>query len=79
VHDGTAPVFAGVLVCVEEGEVTSCLANLEGEAEAWASGKPLTWLRQMNLVPNGELELGGDRALARSVLEALRRTANEPG
>lgn len=78
VHDGASPVFAGVLVCVDEGEVTSCVADLEGQAEAWASGKPLTWLRQMNLVSDGELELGGDRALARTVLEALRRTANEP-
>jgi DNA-binding HxlR family transcriptional regulator len=79
VHDGTAPVFAGVLVGIEDGEVTSCIADLEGQAEAWASGKPLTWLHQMNLAGDGELELGGDRALARSVLEALRRTANEPG
>lgn len=78
VHDGPSPVFAGVLVCVDDGEVTSCIADLEGEAEAWASGRPLTWLRQMNLTQDGELELGGDRALVRSVLEALRRTVNEP-
>jgi DNA-binding HxlR family transcriptional regulator len=78
VHDGSSPVFAGVLVCIEDGEVTSCVANLEGQAEAWASGKPLTWLHELNLIPDGELDLGGDRALARSVLEALRRTANEP-
>lgn len=78
VHDGASPVFAGVVVCVEEGEVTSCVASLEGEAEAWASGKPLSWLRQMNLASDGELELGGDRTFARAVLEALRRTANEP-
>jgi len=79
VHDGPAPVFAGVLVSFEDGEVTSCVANLEGRAEAWASGKPLSWLRQMNLASNRDLELGGDRALARSVLEALSRTTNEPG
>lgn len=78
VHDGIAPVFAGVIVCVEDGEVTSCVANLEGEAEAWASGKPLTWLRQMNLSPGRDLEIGGDRRLARSVLKALSRTAKEP-
>lgn len=78
VHDGTSPVFAGVLVCVEEGEVTSCIASLEREAEAWASGKPLAWLRQMNGASNGELELGGDYGLAEMVLEALRRTADEP-
>lgn len=78
VHDGASPVFAGVVVCVEEGEVTSCVASLEGEAEAWASGKPLSWLRQLNLSSDSELELGGDRTFARAVLEALRRTANEP-
>jgi DNA-binding HxlR family transcriptional regulator len=78
VHDGNSPVFAGVLVCIEAGQVTSCVASLEGEAEAWASGKPLTWLRHINLSPDGELELGGDRVLALSVLEALRRTVNEP-
>jgi len=78
VHDGASLVFAGVVVCVDEGEVTSCVASLEGEAEAWASGRPLAWLRQLNLSPDGELELGGDRTFARAVLEALRRTANEP-
>ena len=78
VHDGTSPVFAGVVVGIEAGEVTSCVANLEGEAEAWASGKPLTWLRQLDLKADGELELGGDRALARSLLGALPRTVHEP-
>jgi len=77
VHDGASPVFAGVVVSIEAGEVTSCIANLEGEAEAWASGKPLTWLRQLSLKSDGELELGGDRTLARSLLGALPRTARE--
>jgi DNA-binding HxlR family transcriptional regulator len=77
VHDGTSPVFAGVVVSIEEGEVTSCVANLESEAEAWASGKPLSWLRQLTLKADGELELGGDRTLARSILGALPRTARE--
>lgn len=79
VHDGTSLVFAGVLVGIEEGEVTSCVTNLEGKAEAWASGNPFAWLRQMIRAPDGELELGGDRALAQAVLAALRRTASEPG
>jgi len=57
--------------------VVSCVANLEGEAEAWASGKPVTWLRQIDPISEGELELGGDRNLARSVLDGLRRTASE--
>lgn len=78
VRDGNSSVFAGVLVCIEAGEVTSCVVSLVGEAEAWASGTPLAWLRQMNPSPDGELELGGDRALARALIEALRRTVIEP-
>lgn len=77
VQDTGSPVFAGVLVCIEEGEVTSCVADLEGEAEAWVSGKPLAWLRQMGSGSRSELELGGDRALARSVVDALRHTTDE--
>jgi DNA-binding HxlR family transcriptional regulator len=78
VHDGNSPGFAGVLVRIEAGKVTSCVAGLEGEAEASASGSPLTWLRQMRLNRDRELELGGDRILARAVIEALARTATEP-
>lgn len=75
VHDGTSPVLAGVVVGIEEGKVTSCVASLEGEVEAWATGKPLAWLQQLNLASDGDLDLGGDRRLAQELLEALRRTA----
>jgi DNA-binding HxlR family transcriptional regulator len=78
VHDGTSPVFAGVLVGIEEGEVASCVASLEGEAEAWATGKPLAWLSELNRATDGALDLGGDRPLAQTVLEALRRAVNGP-
>ncbi|HXR60119.1 MAG TPA: winged helix-turn-helix transcriptional regulator [Solirubrobacterales bacterium] len=78
VHDGTSPVFAGVLVCIEAGEVTSCVSSLEGEAEAWASGRPRAWLRQLNRTPTGEVEIGGDRVLAHAVIDALQRTADAP-
>jgi DNA-binding HxlR family transcriptional regulator len=78
VHDGASPVFAGVLVCVEDGVVTSCVTNLEGQAEAWASGKPMDWLRQLNSPSVRTLELGGDARLASAVAEALRRTGTEP-
>ncbi|HET7417153.1 MAG TPA: helix-turn-helix domain-containing protein [Solirubrobacterales bacterium] len=78
VHDGTSPLFAGALVTIERGTVTSCVASLEGQAEAWASGRPLSWLRLIDRPGDGELELGGDRVLARSVVEALQRAAREP-
>jgi DNA-binding HxlR family transcriptional regulator len=75
VHDGTSPIFAGVLVGVEQGAVTSCVASLEGEAEAWATGSPVAWLQKLDLASDGDLELGGDRALVEALLEAFRRTA----
>lgn len=78
VSDGSSPVFAGVIVSVQNGEVISCVAHLDGGAEAWAAGKPLAWLRQLNNGRVGELEIGGDRSLAEAIAEGLRRTAYEP-
>jgi len=78
VRDSASPVFAGALVAIEEGVVTSCITSLDGEAEAWVSGKPLTWLLQMEGKISDELELGGDQSLARAVLAGLRRTVSEP-
>jgi DNA-binding HxlR family transcriptional regulator len=78
VQRGPTPVFAGVLVCVEEGRVSSCQPNLKGEVEGWASGSPRAWLRRLTGKPAQELELGGDVALIDAVIEALRRTASKP-
>jgi len=78
VQRGNTPVFAGVFVCVEEGEVTSCVPSLEGEAEAWASGTPLAWLRRLADSQHGELEVGGDATLAEAIIKGLRRTARKP-
>ena len=79
VHDGTSPVFAGVLVSVEKGEVIACVASLEGEADAWASAKPSAWLPSMTDTPGEGIELGGDRDLVQPLLEAIQRTLREPG
>lgn len=78
VQRGATPVFAGVLVCVEEGEVTSCAANLEGDVEGWASGSPRAWFRRLSDSSNQELELGGETALPEAIIEGLRRTASKP-
>ncbi len=78
VDDGSAPLFAGVLVSVEDGAVTGYAPNLESEAEAWAAGKPLSWLRRMNGGEDGELAIGGDARLAEELIGALRRTVDEP-
>lgn len=79
VHDGTSPIFAGVLVGIERGHVTSCVASLEGQADAWASARPRAWLPPMSNAPPGEeIDLGGDRVLVQTLLRALQRTLTEP-
>jgi DNA-binding HxlR family transcriptional regulator len=72
VRGGSSPVFAGVLVCVEEGRVVSCSSRLEDEAEAWASGTPMEWLRRMDGHPSEGLEVGGDVSLVLSLTDAIR-------
>jgi DNA-binding HxlR family transcriptional regulator len=75
VQGGTSPVFAGVLVCIEEGRVLSCSSRLEGEAAGWASGTPMEWLRRMNGRTNEGLEIGGDVGLALAIIDAIRAAA----
>ena len=78
VHRGSSPVFAGVLVCVEEGEAASCAPHLDGEARSWVSGTPRAWLRRFNSESNEELEIGGDADFAEAILQALERTLSKP-
>jgi DNA-binding HxlR family transcriptional regulator len=71
------PVFAGALVHVEEGKVTSCTPNLDGEAASWVSGSPRAWLRRLSPGSNEELEVGGDADSAEEIVEALGRTLSK--
>lgn len=68
---GSSPVFAGVLINVEDGKVISCSSRLEGEAEGWASGGVVSWMRRMSGM-DGDLEIGGDAELVRGMIEAIR-------
>jgi DNA-binding HxlR family transcriptional regulator len=74
VQRGASPVFAGVLVGVKEGEVTSCVPGLDGDAQSWISGAPRSWLRRITKGEKDHLEVGGDSPAARAVLEGLHRT-----
>lgn len=74
IQGGSSPVFAGVLICIEEGKVISCSSRLEGEAEGWASGNVGGWMRRMN-GQDGDLEIGGDADLVREIVEAIRKSA----
>jgi hypothetical protein len=69
---GASPVFAGVLVEVENGKVVSCTSRLDGEADATVSGSAMAWLHQMNGGPPGQLETSGDSGLALALPSALR-------
>lgn len=74
IQGGSSPVFAGVLITVEEGKVVSCSSRLEGEAEGWASGSAVGWMRRMN-GQDADLEIGGDADLVREIVEAIRKSA----
>ena len=72
VRGAAEPVFAGVLVGIEAGEVASCTARLKGNVDASASGTPSAWIRQVAGAAEPQLEMSGDFALARAVIEAIQ-------
>jgi DNA-binding HxlR family transcriptional regulator len=74
VGSGGSERLAGVLVGVEEGRVVSCVASVRGHADAWASGSTQAWLRAVIEQDTDLLEMGGDGALAQSLLEGLHGT-----
>lgn len=76
VRGGSSPLFAGVSVSIEEGRIVSCSSKLEGEAEGWASGSPMEWLRRMDGHPGEALEVGGDVGLVLTVTDALHAAAS---
>jgi DNA-binding HxlR family transcriptional regulator len=67
---GTRAV-AGVLVSVRGGRVVSCVARLQGETTAWASGTATGWIRAVLDHELDWLEIGGDGTLALGILEGL--------
>jgi DNA-binding HxlR family transcriptional regulator len=72
--NGSGPRFAGVTVEVRAGKIQALAARLGGKPNAWASGSPLAWLRTVVEADSDGLELGGDGALARALLEGLHRS-----
>jgi DNA-binding HxlR family transcriptional regulator len=76
VQGGSAPIYAGALVCFEGGVVVSCSSRLQGDADVWISGTPDAWLRRMGNVTRGGLEIRGDIASAEEFLNAFERVGN---
>lgn len=75
-RNGSESDYAGATVTVEAGRVVSCVARLDGGAEAWATAKADTWLGWMTGRREDRLEIGGENPLARTICEAL---AHESG
>ena len=63
--------LAGVLVEAREGRVVSCVAKVQGQADAWVSGSAQAWLRAVMEADTERLEMGGDCQLARAILDGL--------
>ncbi|HEU4705946.1 MAG TPA: winged helix-turn-helix transcriptional regulator [Solirubrobacterales bacterium] len=68
----SSPVFAGVVLGIEEGKVVSCTSRLDGDVQASASGTPLAWMREMDGGAPGQLETSGDLSLALTLTNALK-------
>jgi len=71
------PRLAGVLVEVAQGRIASCTSRLQGNPDAWALGSPAGWLGAVIEHDPARLELGGDCALARALLDGLHRALFE--
>jgi DNA-binding HxlR family transcriptional regulator len=69
--DGKKRRLAGVVVELADGAVGSCTTSLNGDVEAWALGPPTAWLGAVIEGDVDGLELGGDYALARALVERL--------
>ncbi|HEX5610066.1 MAG TPA: winged helix-turn-helix domain-containing protein [Solirubrobacterales bacterium] len=71
--NGGEPGLAGVFIEIEQGRVRSCVCRLQGEADAWASGTPKSWMRAIDEGGADRLEIGGDWDLATAVLGGMNR------
>jgi DNA-binding HxlR family transcriptional regulator len=70
-RSGSDLQFAGATASFEAGRLLTCVTQLSGEPDAWASGTALDWVRSMS--GHGQrLEIGGDADLAASVVDGLR-------
>jgi DNA-binding HxlR family transcriptional regulator len=63
--------FAGVSVQIEDGQIVSCVSQLQGPADVWASGSVGSWLGAILGGDHRDLEIGGDSELMISMVEGL--------
>jgi DNA-binding HxlR family transcriptional regulator len=66
--------LAGVQIRLENGRLTHCTSRLEGRSDASAVGTVEAWLSAVGDGDQSWLEFGGDRNLARGLVEGLHRS-----
>lgn len=71
--NGNGDRLAGVLVDVRRGRVVSCVAKVQGHADAWASGLAPAWLQAVIDGNTGRLQMGGECQLVRGLVDGLNQ------
>jgi hypothetical protein len=66
--------LTGVTARVEQGRVVSCRAGLDEKADAWTAASAGDWLDTLIEPDAKRVRTGGDRWLARALLDGLHRT-----
>jgi len=64
--------MTGVTARFSAGQLETCVARLEGEAEAGACGTAMAWIDTVGQAESDRLEISGDHGLALGILEGLR-------
>jgi DNA-binding HxlR family transcriptional regulator len=65
---------AGVLVRFQGGRMSNCVTRVEGSVDASAAGSASAWMGAVSRGSPSRLDLGGDRELARSLVEGIHRS-----
>jgi DNA-binding HxlR family transcriptional regulator len=73
VRPGRQPEYAGATVTFKAGRPRHMVARLESDSDAWVVGTAGSWLGWLSGPGDLQPERGGDSALARALLEGLRR------
>jgi hypothetical protein len=66
--------LTGVTAHIEQGRVVSCAAGLTEKADAWTAASASNWLDTVIEPDAKRVRSGGDRWLARALLDGLHRT-----
>jgi DNA-binding HxlR family transcriptional regulator len=72
-EDDEGSGLIGVTVRIEQGRIVSCTPGLGEEADAWAAAAAGAWLDTVIEPEAKRVRTGGDRWLARALLDALHK------